>query len=70
MTPEQERQALDILAKVARAFDKCATRYIRCGSDWHERMPGNWPFDLTLTMDDVRGARDLILGVVKDEMKR
>jgi hypothetical protein len=45
---EHERALLEIGRLVAERFLQSAKRYERCGSDWHLRMPGHWPMELSL----------------------
>jgi hypothetical protein len=48
---ERERA---VIAKLIAEWGKFAERYEKCGSDWHMKMPGDWPMGVALTVDDVR----------------
>jgi hypothetical protein len=34
-------------------------RYQRAESNWHNEMPGDWPVEVTMTMDELRGLASL-----------
>ncbi len=48
---------MPMLKRIDAYWRKQEARYKRAGSDWHDRMPGDWPANgLVLTIDDVRIA--------------
>lgn len=44
-----------LLTSVLRKWEKTCARYQRVGSDWHERMPEQWPATVEMTMRELRG---------------
>ena len=42
------------LYSILNRWEKCKARYERIGSNQHMEMPANWPFDVEMTMGEVR----------------
>ena len=45
-----------LLTRIADRWAQGVERYARCGSDQHNTMPGHWPVEVKLTVDDCRYA--------------
>ncbi len=61
----QLAEARAALGPFVAAFAKRKATYDNRGPDapkWFEAMPGHWPTDLSVTMDDCRKARALLAG--------
>jgi len=50
----------EALRPLANAWAHTSLRYERIGSDWHQRMPGHWPWNPRLTVEDARRAHALL----------
>ena len=44
-----------LLHSIREKWSAMCARYERAGSDWHTRMPDDWPVSVTMTMGELRG---------------
>lgn len=52
--------AMEALRPFANAWAHASLRYEKVNSDWHQRMPGHWPWNPRLTIEDARRAASLL----------
>ena len=44
----------NLLHSIREKWSAVSRRYERAGSDWHLRMPGDWPAEVVMTVDELR----------------